>query len=126
MKEAGALPVEAEKGESEPQMAFSVKIFGLTLAGTNPLWELQAPWWDAWELMGDQRFRDVSMSPGYMDYEAFLIVPEAKELAKKYAPKAMEWMTERVEELDRNLDVTNILHTRVRVLIAEWESGLGP
>ena len=28
-------------------MAFSVKISGLTLAGTNPLWELQAPWWDA-------------------------------------------------------------------------------
>ncbi len=59
-------------------MAFSVEISGLTLVGTNPLWEIRAPWWDAWELMKDQRFRDVSLSPGYQDYEAILTVDEAR------------------------------------------------
>ncbi len=107
-------------------MAFSVKISGLTLVGANPLWELEAPWWDARELMKDQRFRDVSLSPGYQDYEAILTVDEAKELAKKYGPKALPWMAERVEDLDEKLAVTNRRDTRVRVLVSEWESGLGP
>ncbi len=51
---------------------------------------------------------------------------EAKELAKKYGPKALTWMAERIEDLDGKLAVTNRRDTRVRVLVSEWESGLGP
>ncbi len=106
-------------------MAFSVKIFGLPAIGAEPEWSLEAPWWNERELMDDPRFRDVSKDLSYYDYEAILAVEEAQALAEKYRPNTLPWMEERAKELDQKLAGSDAPIARVRVLVFEWESGLG-
>ena len=106
-------------------MAFSVKISGLTSADIGPLWEIEAPWWEERELLHDERFKDVSEDSSYPDFEAVLTLKEAQDLADRYCPKALSWMKERVEILDRELANESGATAKVRVLVFEWESGLG-
>ncbi len=106
-------------------MAFSVKIFGLPAIDAAPGWSLEVPWWNERELMNDPRFQDVSEDLSYIDYEAILAVEETQALAEKYRPRALPWMEERAKELDQKLAGSDAPIARVRVLVFEWESGLG-
>ncbi len=106
-------------------MAFSVKIFGLPAIAADPEWSLEAPWWNERELMDDPRFRDVSKDLSYIDCEAILAVEETQALAEKYRPNTLPWMEERAKELDQKLASSDAPGARVRVLVFEWESGLG-
>ena len=106
-------------------MAFSVKIFGLPAIGADPEWSLEALWWNERDLMNDPRFQDVSKDLSYYDYEAILAVEEAQALAEKYRPNTLPWMEERAKELDQKLAGSDAPNARVRVLVFEWESGLG-
>ncbi len=54
-----------------------------------------------------------------------LAVEEAQALAEKYRSKPLPWMEERAKDLDQKLAGSDAPIARVRVLVFEWESGLG-
>ena len=106
-------------------MAFGVRITGLPITGDEALWSIEAPWWKTHELIADPRFKDASWCPGYADYEAVMIVDEAKSLAAIYAPNAtFDHWKKPMKELDRMLANHDGRLNRVQITVFEWSSGL--
>jgi hypothetical protein len=111
-------------------MAFDVKILGVKLdLGKYSFYEAGGWIGDACELRADSRFRNVSHSPGYMDYMGVLTVEEALAMAKncydrvaaRRSPEAQaEWGDYRPYDsfAERLRGASFVL-----VHIFEWESG---
>ena len=102
-------------------MAYSVTVSGFASADAEPLWRVDARWWEESDLRRDPRFENVERVQGYDDYQADFTVEEAKQLAAKYAPWGLEWYEDGVKHLDQKLADDGL--KRVRVLVYEWQSG---
>ena len=109
-------------------MAFDVTITGLSSSAaarwkikTRVRWTIDARWWRSADLIADPRFKDVSKDLSYSDYEAVITVAEAKALAAKYSTKLDHL---RAIEADLDAKLADGRVDRVRITIAEWESGL--
>lgn len=70
-------------------MALGLALTGLTdETKGKKLWTLKTiSWWDELELIKDRRFKQLSLGPDKLVYEALLTVEEVRKLHKKYQEK---------------------------------------
>jgi hypothetical protein len=101
-------------------MAKGVTVFGLRGRDTQPVWRLEASWWDESELRRDPRFNYEAKIPGYDDYIAEMTLEEARQLATKYRRNAFPWQRGSAETLRERLDALGSPIHLVRVLVFEW------
>lgn len=101
-------------------MAKGVTIFGLRGRDTQPVWQLEASWWDEGELRHDPRFNYETKIAGYDDYVAELTIDEARALSDKYRRNAFPWQHGAAESLRERLESLGGQIRLVRVLVFEW------
>ena len=115
-------------------MAFSVRVFAQSsidcLRELSPLWVVDpvfivdVPWWDARELMQDERFEESSFNAGYLDYDAILSTIETRELNQKYAHRVTDGIykhyQDNLDKLDGWLYEMIDPDTKFRVNVYEW------
>ena len=116
-------------------MAFAVRITGCPKAASAPPFELEPPWWPEKELREDPRFQPPSAGGGYLDYAADLSLPEFRALHERFRPRAgrgvfswEDWqkiIRPMLAQLDLVSGPRADEFTRFRVVVFEWESGLG-
>jgi hypothetical protein len=90
-------------------------------------------WWPRDEVFADPRMKEITDGM-FLDYEAHLSVPEARELHERYRPLAGEgrfveqgWKAlaeARLEVLDRALIQEPDKYSHILVAFYEWSSGM--
>jgi len=115
-------------------MAFAIRITGYTRKANEPSFEMEPPWWPEKELRDDPRFQ-ASQADGYLDYTADLSVAEARALHERFKPRASRgvfafagWqkiIRPMLAELDLVFGPRADEFSRFRVVVFEWESGMG-
>ena len=113
-------------------MAYSVRVKGIS-KDQRPILIIEPPWWDADELMKDNRFVVSNETGSYFDHDADLSVEEAKDLHSKYREEAItglyggEAWQKRIrpmlEELDKAFGLGADKYSHFHVTVFEWESG---
>ena len=116
-------------------MGFSVKITGYSKADDEVLMEIEPHWWNAKELVRDERFV-VQPRNGriYYNYDADLSLTEMRELHERYKANVttiQKWLCFKFKKLSpqcRNLQdalfYRSHKYSRFHVNVSEWESGL--
>lgn len=110
-------------------MAFSVRIQAYEFPANSPMLRVEPSWWDADELMGDDRFKYEPEMQGYDDYVAKLSPAEFRELHQRYRPRAF-WPKGTENHWYRQLPLLDAIaeylaedHHHFIVTVFEWESG---
>lgn len=116
-------------------MAHSVKATGVSTHTGALLLEMELPWWDADQLVEDDRFAISKEAVGYLDYDAELTVDEMRMLHERFRLAATsgvfafdEWqkvLQPRLEALDQILYAHTDAPAVFHVSVFEWDSGLG-
>lgn len=108
-------------------MAFSVRITGISKDTGQAIFKIEPSWWDAYQLMKDERFSDSSHDAGYLDYSAKMSIEEMRELHEKYRVKVLnigyQHFYPKSLKLEEALYIQSDAYSHFYVTVFEWESG---
>lgn len=110
-------------------MAFSVRIQAYQFPAGSPMLRVEPCWWNADELMQDDRFKCEPEMQGYDDYVATLTPAEFRELHVRYRPYAF-WPRGTEDNhypalplLDAIAEYLAEDNHHFTITVFEWESG---
>ena len=115
-------------------MAYTIKITGYSKTDDKALVEMEPDWWDADELMQDNRFTEKIRARGYRGFDADLSISEMRDLHEHYKKNVttiQKWLCFKFKRLSRPcrkmqeaLFDRSGRYARFHVRISEWDSGL--
>ncbi len=102
-------------------MAYDVTITGYSKED-EIIFSLDAPWWNGFRLLGDNRFESMEVNPGYLDCSASLSVEETKALNDEFdSDLYKELFSERMKFLDDAINVYGEkVYSEFHIHIGEW------
>ena len=110
-------------------MAFSVRIEALRFPLDTPVLMLEPGWWNAGELMNDDRFQYSNDTGSYADYTATLSLQEFRDMHEHYklpaGHSALEDSRTRaaMTMMDALPDLLTDQDDKVIVTVFEWDTG---
>ena len=115
-------------------MAFSVKITGYSKPDGAKIVQMEPYWWNARELMHDDRFKETNKHGRFQDYSADLSRDEVRELYERYKsniPTNQQWLrlklrriTPGCRKLYSALFGRASRHSYFHIDVVEWDPGL--